>query len=141
MNPLLLAGPIVELLRQVLGGLGLDPELKAKAEAHAFELATSGTFAEKADQAVQLAQLDVDKADASSGSNFRGGWRPAAGWVCVAALAFDNLIAPCLPWWLQVLGIDAPPMPKLDTSQTTGLLCALLGLGGLRSIDKAKGNG
>ena len=43
----------------------------------------------------QLAQIEVNKEEAKSGSFFRGGWRPATGWCCVIALFYAYIAQPC----------------------------------------------
>jgi uncharacterized membrane protein len=44
------------------------------------------TMSEKMANEQMLAQLEVNKAEAASGSLFKGGWRPAIGWICGLAL-------------------------------------------------------
>ena len=41
----------------------------------------------KIDQATNLAQIEVNKVEAASSSVFVSGWRPAIGWIGVAAMA------------------------------------------------------
>ena len=43
-------------------------------------------MSEKHAQEALLGQLEINKAEAQSGSIFKGGWRPAVGWVCAIAL-------------------------------------------------------
>lgn len=108
-------------------------ELTASAQAFEFQ--------------ASLGQIEINKIDASSGSNFRGGWRPALGWVCVAGLAYEFLVRVLLPWLVQVgamaTGSDAtiPPMPPLDLKELMALIMALLGFGGFRMYEKIKGVG
>lgn len=136
MNPLLIS-PIFEVLKQVLSGLGLDPEAKARAQAQAFEALTNGTFEERANLQATLAQIDTNKTEASAGA-FRGGWRPAVGWTCAAALALQFVIGPLIEWGAAAFGHPMPPLPKLD-SVLWELLFGMLGISGLRTIEKIKG--
>ncbi len=138
MNPLVI-GPIFELLKGVLGGLGLDPEAKARAQAQAFEALTSGTFAERTEQAIALAQVDVNKADAAGASPMQRNWRPMVGWVCAAALAWDTVGRPMATYAWVLAGHVAPELPALASEQLYTLLFGLLGLGALRSVEKVKG--
>ena len=39
-------------------------------------------------QKLQEGQQAINLADANSGSNYRGGWRPAIGWACAIAIFF-----------------------------------------------------
>jgi hypothetical protein len=136
MNPLFIA-PIFDLFKQVLSGIGLDPEAKARAQTQAFEVLTNGSFAEKAGQALALAQVDVNKAEAQAGT-FRGGWRPFIGWTCGAALAVQFVAGPLLEWGCAAAGHQVPPLPKLD-GVLWELLAGMLGLGALRTLEKVKG--
>ena len=61
------------------------------------------------------------------------GWRPAIGWVCAAGLAFPFLVNPILQWWTGQAG------PELPMEAMTTLIMALLGLGGLRTVEKVTG--
>ena len=84
-------------------------------------------------------QLAVNAAEASSGSAYAAGWRPTVGYVCVAGLAYTFLAQPLLPWFAAVAGVQVPPLPQLDTNVLMTLLLGMLGIGGLRSVEKVKG--
>jgi hypothetical protein len=128
MNPLFIA-PIFELLKSVLGGLGLDPEAKARAQAQAFDALTNGTFAERAGLQQAVAQLEVNRAEAAGGDKL-GRWRSALGWGLTAALIGQFAVSPWLEWAAKCAGYDVPPFPKLDDMMWE-LLCGMLGLGTL----------
>ena len=66
-----LIGPVTGLLDKFIP----DADQKAKL---AHEIAT---MSEKHAQEALLAQLEINKAEAASGSIFKGGWRPAVGWA------------------------------------------------------------
>lgn len=136
MNPLFI-GPIFDLVKQVLGGLGLDPEAKQRAQTHAFELLQSGTFVEKADQALMLAQLDVNKAEAQGQSAMQRLWRPAMGWACVLSLAYAWVGHPLLGWLAAIQQWPLPP--ALDTTQQMVIVGQMLGLAAARTVEKLKG--
>lgn len=101
--------------------------------------------AEKFAQDIQLGQIDLNKIDAQSGSLFKGGWRPAAAWVCVLGIAYEWLVRPILPWCVEVGALIAgktvvlPAMVGLDLQSLIGLLISLLGLAGYRMREKEKG--
>lgn len=84
-------------------------------------------------------QRDIDKTEAGSASMFVAGWRPAMGWLCVIALGYDWLIVPWVEWWAQVVAFKLPVLPHLESAETQTVLYAMLGIGTLRSVDKAKG--
>lgn len=137
MNPLLL--PVFDIIKQVLSGLGIDPELKAKAQQQAFDALTSGTFDQKAEQAIALAQIEVNKADADGQSAMQRNGRPFILWVCGIALAWDTVARPMITYGAALAGHPLPDMPNLSTEQIMGLLFGILGLGGYRTIEKVKG--
>ena len=101
---------------------------KAQAAKLAHEIAT---MSEKHAQQALLAQLEINKAEASSGSVFKGGWRPAVGWVCALGFAVNFLVSPIAAGF----GVA---IPQADTSVMMPVLMGMLGLGGLRSFEKVK---
>lgn len=105
-----------------------DPAAKAKAEAEMRD----ALFA------ADRAQAEINKAEAESGSLFVGGWRPAIGWVCAAAVAYTYLLVPVGMWIAFVMGKPIAKPPALDNNLWE-LMFALLGLGGLRTFEKLRG--
>ncbi len=93
----------------------------------------------EADMKMIEGQLQINKADAESGSFFRGGWRPAVGWVCVFSLLYTFILRPLLPWVCVVIGQEVEPLPPVDMSTMLPLLFGMLGLGGFRTYEKIKG--
>lgn len=97
------------------------------------------------DQAIDLAQTEVNKAEASNQSLFVAGWRPAIGWVGAAAMAYQFLLYPLLVWawvWLQAEQIvpkEVNPPPMLDTEALWVILSGMLGIAGMRSFEKTRG--
>ncbi len=85
---------------------------------------------------ITLAQLEINKIEASNPHIFVSGGRPATIWVCVAGLAY-TVAYPLLTWAAQGLGL--PAIPALDTAVLQYLLGTLLGVGAMRSYDKTKG--
>jgi high-affinity Fe2+/Pb2+ permease len=105
-----------------------DPSERAKAEA-----------ALRADlMSIDKAQIDVNRAEAETGSLFIGGWRPGIGWVCAAAVAYTYLVVPIAVWIGFLVGKPIPKPPTLEANLGE-LMFAMLGLGGLRTIEKLKG--
>ena len=138
MNPLLF-GPIFDIIKQVLGGLGLDPALKEKAQAQALDVLTNGTFDQRAAQAVALAQIGVNTADASGQSSMQRNGRPFILWVCGVAMAWDTIARPLVTFAAAWAGHPVPVMPNLSTEQLYGILGGILGLGSMRTVEKVKG--
>lgn len=127
MNPLLL--PLIEGAKNIIGGLVNGKLKKEEAEA---QLAV---YAATAEQELLKGQLEINKIEAASESAFKGNWRPFIGWLCGAALAYQFLIRPILPWAMAAAGHPLPEMPDLGDNLWE-LMFGMLGLGGLRSFDK-----
>ena len=124
-----LIGPVTGLLDKFVE----DKDQKAKL---AHEIATmSDTHAQQA----LLAQLEINKAEAASGSLFKGGWRPAVGWICAIAFGYHFVLQPLIIFVLTVAGIEIPSLPEFQMNTLLTVLGGLLGIGGLRSYEKTKG--
>ena len=83
-------------------------------------------------------QLDINKAEASHRSVFVSGWRPFLGWVSGLSIGYVDLFQPILDMILQMFGVEVDWV-VLDLGQLMPLVLGMLGLGGLRSFEKAKG--
>ena len=124
-----LIGPVTGILDKVIE----DKDQKAKL---AHEIATmSDTHAQQA----LLAQLEINKAEAASGSLFKGGWRPAVGWICAIAFGYHFVLQPLIIFVVTIIGVDIPELPEFDMSTLLTTLGGLLGIGGLRTYEKQKG--
>ena len=87
-------------------------------------------------------QLEINKQEAKHVSIFVAGWRPAVGWICGVALAWNFVIQPLLLWGAWMFPEVAPDIstaPKLDTDELMTVLLGMLGLGGLRTYEKRLG--
>lgn len=108
-----------------------DQAEKAKAEA---ELRSSL-------QAWDSSQTQVNAVEASNANLFISGWRPAIGWICAFALLYSYILIPFTIWTFAfVLGKPVPKFPVLDNNLWE-LMFGLLGMAGLRTYEKMKGNG
>jgi hypothetical protein len=96
-------------------------------------------MSEKHAQQIALAQIEVNKAEAASGSFFRGGWRPAVGWTCSVAFAWHFVLQPFAIFILTYAGMEIPTLPEFDMGALMTVLGGLLGLGSLRTFEKFKG--
>ena len=110
-----------------------DPQAKAAAQMEMLKLQQAGEFKElDADLQTALAQTKINEAEASSHSWFIAGWRPYIGWICGTGLAYQFLIYP-------ILVAFVPRIVQLDMGTLMTLLAGMLGLGGMRTYEKAKG--
>lgn len=130
---------LMSLLPTVLDKVLPDKAQADEAKLKLLELAQKGELAAlDAETRLALGQLEINKAEATTDA-FRGGWRPATGWVCVAGLAYQFVVSPILPWVATLCGFVVPPMPPIDNGTLLTLLGGLLGLGGLRTVERLNG--
>src|SRR5579871_1611895 len=90
-----------------------------------------------------LSQLQVDATEAASQSVFVAGWRPFVGWACGFALAYVYILQPLIVS-VAVLAhssFDASKLPSVSLTDMLPILLGMLGLGAMRSYDKAQGTG
>ena len=118
-------GPILD---DVLKAVLPNPQARAEAMSKVFALL----------QQSDIAQLEVDKAEAANPSLFVAGWRPFIGWCCGLALAYQFIAAPIAIWIGFVVGHPIPKPPTLDDNLWQ-LMFGMLGMGALRSFEKLKG--
>tara|TARA_R110000796_G_scaffold212613_1_gene328746 strand:- start:711 stop:1085 length:375 start_codon:yes stop_codon:yes gene_type:complete len=118
-----LIGPVVGLLDKFIP----DADLRTKL---AHQVAT---MAESHAQEIALAQIKVNEADAK-GNWFQSSWRPAIAWVCVLGFLINYLVSPLCAGF----GID---IPQADTGTMLPVLMGMLGLGGMRTLERLKGKG
>lgn len=85
-----------------------------------------------------LAQIEVNKAEAQHASIFVAGWRPCIGWICAIALGYHFILSPILATILTLSGYTIT-LPEFDFAQLSTILMGMLGLGGLRTFEKMKG--
>ena len=118
-----LLGSLVEPVTGLLDKFIEDKDQKAKL---AQELAT---MADKHAQALALAQIKVNQEEAK-GNWFQSSWRPLIGWICGLSLAINYLISPiCAGFGILI--------PQADMAVMMPLLLGMLGIAGMRSVDKA----
>ena len=100
------------------------------------------TEQEKAQLAAAVAlvqgQLDINKAEASNPSVFVSGWRPFIGWVCGCGCAWNWIGLPVLKAGLALYNVSIALSPA-DLGEMMPLLLGMLGLGGLRTVEKIQG--
>lgn len=91
-----------------------------------------------AQYALMLEQVKVNEAEAQSEHWFTANWRPFIGWVCGLALAYSSIFEPVLRFLATVLFDYQGSFPVIDTTVTMQILFGMLGLGAMRSYDKAQ---
>ena len=89
------------------------------------------TLAERQAHENAIAQIDVNKVQAAHKSLFVAGGRPAIMWICAIGLLYNVLLHPILDIWYE--------MPAVNADVLMPVLMGLLGLGGMRTVEKLKG--
>lgn len=137
--PDLLSGGLFDFAGKVLDRVIQDPTAKAAAQLELAKLNQNGQLEQlKSDTQLALGQIEVNKVEAASESLFKSGWRPAAGWMCVAAMGYQFLFRSIIGWVAQqAFGWSLPPSLEIDTLMT--VLFGLLGLGAYRTVEKVRG--
>lgn len=128
-------GSVIESVGKVAGDLYTTDKERMQLELEGRKL----------DQAIDMAQIEVNKTEAQHSSVFVAGWRPAIGWIGAAAMAYQFLLYPLMLWgWTYLQGLgwipkELAPPPVLDADQLWVILSGILGIAGMRSFEKSKG--
>mgnify|MGYP003653795094 FL=1 len=126
-----IVGTLVDPISNLLSEFIVDKDKQAEIS---YKIAT---MAEQNAHAQVIAQLEINKAEASSESLFKGGWRPACGWLTVFALGINYVI---IPMGGPIIEAYTPIiMQPLDMTVMLPLLMGMLGLTGARTLEKTKG--
>lgn len=118
-------GAVADLAGSVINKIWPD-----KTEAEKQQLAAAVTLVQ--------GQIEINKAEASNPSVFVSGWRPAIGWVCGMACAWNWVGLPIVK---MVMAIYDHPLQlnPADIGEMMPILLGMLGLGGLRTAEKING--
>jgi hypothetical protein len=130
MNPLIL-GSILDVGKTLLDRFVPDPQKKAEAEMELVRMAADGELKQV------IAQLEINAREAAHPSIFVAGWRPFFGWAGGVGFLYATIAQPLLAWGAAVKGWPAPPTLNLDLLWV--VITGMLGIGGLRTFEKAKG--
>jgi len=123
-----LIGPVTGLLDKFIE----DKDQKAQL---AHEIAT---MSERHMQEQIMGQLEINKAEAQHRSMFVAGWRPFLGWCLSFAMVWHFVLAPLIMFAAGWAGAELPQLPAFDMDSLMTVLLGMLGLGGLRTVEKLK---
>ena len=118
-------GAVADLAGTVINKIWPDKSEQEKQELAAAVMVVQG-------------QLDINKSEATNPSIFVSGWRPFIGWVCGAGCAWNWVGIPLAKLVFVSLAIPITISPT-DLSEMFPLLLGMLGLGGLRTVEKIQG--
>jgi len=114
------AGGIIGGIGKILDDTFTNDEERAKAE----------IAMRKIEQAPFMANLEIDKVEASHASIFVAGARPALKWVIAIGVAYEVIIRPLLAWVTGVISAFTDVVIAVPPSISLGELIALMGGGG-----------
>lgn len=130
---------IFDFAKGVLERVFPDPTQRAQATLELEKLRQSGELAKLAqDTQLLQGQIDINKVEASSTSMFIAGWRPFIGWCCGIAFVYAAIIDPIARFVALTLSYKGQ-FPVIDTTLMMQVLLGLLGLAGMRTLEKVKG--
>ena len=118
---------------KVIDRLWPDPTQRDAAKLELLKLQQSGELT------AMVEQLKINQAEAQHPSVFVSGWRPAIGWVCGLACAWNWIGLPVVKMGLAVYGKPLDLAPA-DLTEMLPILMGMLGLSGLRTIEKINGS-
>lgn len=129
---------IIPIIGNLLDKFFPDPAVAADAKLKLMVMAQNGELAQlDADLKLATGQIEVNKVEASNLSLFVSGWRPAIGWICGAAFAFKFVLGPSVVVLMAMVGHPIV-LPEFDFTEMSTILLGMLGLGGLRTVEKIK---
>ena len=123
---------ILNIANTVLDRIIPDKTQAAAAKAELLEATLNGEIQNA------VSQLQVNQAEAASKSVFVAGWRPWIGWVCGMAFAYTYIVQP-LGQFVLALVNHPVALPPVNLDGMMPVLLGMLGLGAMRSWDKANG--
>ena len=120
-----------EGIRYLLTG-DLSPDARIELEELLLE-------AEKLEAEQLRNQVELNKMEAESPSFFKSAWRPAIGWIGVVGLFYHYIAYDMLVWYLTLSGSEVSAPVLSNTESLIALVMSMLGIGTLRTVEKARG--
>jgi hypothetical protein len=130
-------GDIIDAVKDVASEVIVDKDKRNELQVRLEELRDR---ANQRDFELAQGQIEVNKEEAKHSSVFVAGWRPAVGWVGVFALAYIFVIMPFMSFIARTIFEYQGGFPVINgTEQLMLLLFGILGIGGMRTLEKVKG--
>jgi hypothetical protein len=130
----LLIDPVSRLLDKIIP----DPDARVRAQAELLKSERESDL-ESLRLALSADQLQtaINTQEAGHANLFVSGWRPFIGWVCGVAFAYHFILQPLLAFIIDNSGGNAK-LPTFEMQELSTVLMGMLGLGGLRTIEKLR---
>ena len=123
-------GNVVKGTLEGVGTLARDMRSAITGDIDPARLADLQERAQELENSAMLAQAEINKAEAQTGSLFIAGWRPFIGWIGGLALFYNFIARPLL------VGFGVADMPDIDSAALWPIITAMLGLGAYRTYEK-----
>ena len=105
---------LIPLIGTVLDKIFPNAKDAAEAKLKLMEMAQKGELAVlDADAKIALGQIEVNKAEASSGNKYASSWRPTIGYICAIGLLYNFIGYPLLTWAAAIWGGPTFKVPAL----------------------------
>lgn len=123
---------LIPAVASILDKLIPNADEASKAKARLLEMQVNGELNSIA------GQLEINKAEAASGNAYASSWRPTVGYICCFGLAYNFIVYPMLTWYAAryMPGFQPPPLLSDNLME---LVLGMLGIAGLRTVEKVKG--
>lgn len=122
---------LIPIIGNVFDKIFPDKTKADEAKARLIELQMNGELQQI------MGQLDINKAEVASGNAYASSWRPTIGYICAVGLAYNFIIYPTLGWYAATYMPGFTPPPLLSDNLME-LVMGMLGLAGLRTVEKIK---
>lgn len=131
-------GAVFDFANNVLTRIVPDPKDRLNAQAELMKLQQNGELAQlAAETELAKGQQSINLEEAKSDNLFVSGWRPFIGWICGIAFLYHFILQPFMLFMYSLYG-EKINLPVFDMNALFTVLMGMLGLGGLRTIEKIK---
>lgn len=129
---------IIPALSALLDRIIPDPDAREKAKLELIRAESARELEElRAVLSADSSQHAINQAEAQHARIFVAGWRPFIGWICGVAFAYHFVVQPFLVFILANTGRQVM-LPQFDMEELSTVLMGMLGLGGLRTLEKIR---
>lgn len=139
MIPIPVIDGVLNLGIQLVDRIFPDKTKADEAKLKLLEMQQTGELAAlQATTQLALKQGEINVEEAKNANLFVSGWRPGLGWIMVLAFGAKYIGGPLL-FVLAQFGNHPITLPPIDMTEMLPILVGMLGLAGMRSVEKIKG--